>query len=85
MNNSLMDAMAQEFPLTIAKALTEPEGVDVAIKVTLNELIFQHARPTVTIAEVERAACVAFNAIWPLCDRVAESQSTTSEEAGDGE
>lgn len=42
---------------------------DTHIKLKLNQLIWELARPGVTLAEAEEAAVKAFKVIWPLCDR----------------
>jgi len=42
---------------------------DSHVKIDLNTLIWEHARKDVTLGEMEEAACKAFEAIWPLCER----------------
>ena len=38
------------------------------LKLEINRIIWEKARPGVTLGEAERAAIAAFDAIWPLCD-----------------
>jgi hypothetical protein len=60
---------AKEFPETIGKALQRDDRPDVDIKLALNELIWRHAKPDTTIGEADKAACAAFDVIWPLCEK----------------
>lgn len=50
------------------------------VKLRIDQILWEMARPGTTLGSAERAAIDAFDAIWPLCDRGEGEQSMTTNE-----